>query len=215
MPQPLSSFDRKAEFKLAARSTSFGVRNPYFEQHGAIATAAMEAIVEWGFIEFDIVMLFSQLCGGPQQDAFKVYAALKGDGPKAAALLAIIEDKFIDRDKEIFHVVRSWSKVCENKRNQIVHHVWGTIESRTDAVVLVEPMDYFLRTGDLDKSKVMVWTEKDFKDAAQQCRRLSVCYHALSDLKHPEDRDFVFKLLLKIPEIEARLRHLRKRKART
>jgi hypothetical protein len=175
MPQPLSRFDSKAEFTLAARASSYGVRNPYFANHSAIATAAMEVIVEWGFIEFDIVMLFSHLCGGPHQDAFKVYAALKGDGPKSAALLAIIEDKFIERDKEVFHVVRSWSKTCENKRNHIAHHVWGTITGRTDAVVLVDPMDYFLRTGDLALSKVMVWTDNDFADAAQQCRSLSVC----------------------------------------
>lgn len=207
MPQPLSRVANKSLYHFASRQASYGVRQPVFRGHEKFGLLAMECLAEWAYVEMDIVMLFSRLSGGPMRDAFQIYAALDGDGPKGAVLNAMAQLKIRPNDLALFHAVRKLSRSCRDGRNKIAHWTWGFFSERDDAILLVHPIDLINRTTDLDLSKVEVWFVNDFTDLAQRMRVLGTCYSLMSSLSRGDhrERDETAELLSRTPEIQALL----------
>ena len=113
MPQPLSKVDPNADgttFSLGSSSASYGKRNSAFRLAPTFASLGMEVVVEWSHVEMDITMLFARLCGGPQQDAFQLYAELTSSGPKTAAFLRMAERHIEEAYRDVFHAARTFSK---------------------------------------------------------------------------------------------------------
>jgi hypothetical protein len=138
---------------------------------------------------------------------------------KQAGLFAAAKEHLSPERSSLLMAVVDVSKSSRDTRNAFAHHLWGSLNTRNNCVLLVHPKVIAKFTAEslawasagaqgprpeLNRSQVMVWNKQDFKDAAAAAAAAHDRIVRVSfTLEHPAERR-MRQSLLADPQIARR-----------
>lgn len=203
MPQPISRVSPNANIIIG----NSGDRP--ISRHPELAILAIEAISSWSNVEKFMLKTFVELLGGSKSLACDVYLSLQNQSAKTAAINAAA-DSVLRGKKELvlLKLILQLASSFSADRNKLAHWTWGESPNLPDAVLLVDPRTTI---DELDKTKVFVYKDKDFKSIMLKndklCGWLQSFKRILTD--HPANRDDeLYNRLCQEPLIQEKLNRL-------
>lgn len=187
MPQPLSRVHSDPDVRVTAAALS---SKPEF------ALMAMRVISLWAHIDGDTATIVSLLLKSDIATGLAMYEALSGGEARKAVLIAAAKEALPEWKYLILRAVLAIGKSSRSRRNDYAHGIWGYSEALPDAIILmpstvvtrfnisrrqVYTVDgaSIIRPEDMDRSKMMVHTERDFSAAVQEAEYLQLAYSYL------------------------------------
>lgn len=223
MPQPLSRFDPKLGFVIGAGNAPHDPR---------MAASVLAVINLWSQIEYNYAAILSRIARADATTVQAVFQSMVSGEARQAALFAAAKEKRTPEEASLIMAVVDSTKASRKARNAFAHHIWGSLNTRPDCVVLMHPKalaknsaqwaEWSLRHPEgvtfplpdgtpmpefppaLDRSEIMVWRQPDFDTEVQS----AVVAHdrivqLLFSLDHPV-ADHRRQALLADPQIERR-----------
>lgn len=190
MPQPLSKVAPRAMLVMGGSSLRPLQHNP------PLGVMAMEAIISWSNVEAFLLDLYLQILGGPQSLAAISYLSLDTKGPKTAALKAAAQAALDEASYKLLDALLKRVNQAGKSRDKLAHWKWGYSPELPDAFMLAGPRSNLKdfrsgQGGDYDRSKVIVFKQRDFEDIINEndllCRMSSKLLFIL--VKHPVNLD--------------------------
>lgn len=227
MPQPLSRVKPDADIRVRAAALP-----PKF------CVYITRTITAWAYNDHLLANMLCGFLNAEYEVVAAMYQSLVSGEARRAALYAAAKAAVPQHLNLIIATIQS-TKVSREERNHFAHHIWAISEQLPDAMILVDPAtltepDVKLRAmaekgllkptitpvGNLnridfppmpvlDRSKMMVYREKDFKDAATNAETCSVVFQALmraTNRTAPDEQER--QLLLGEPRIARALARL-------
>lgn len=133
MPKPYTAIPNDAY--------AFGIHamkaRPTLAQHMA------NIIQESSMANIQLANILSLIAHIDARPAITMYAAIRNDGARDAALRAVGEEMLQDdiKKRELAKILKKFSK-CEEKRNLIAHGVWFASKLSTDVLLYLDPAEY-------------------------------------------------------------------------
>ena len=169
MPQPLSRFDPKLGFVLASGNS------PHDPQ---MAQSVLTVINLWSQIDYNYGYILARIAKADPETITAVFQAMISGEARKGALFAAAKVQLSAEQAALVMAVVESTKVSRKTRNEFAHHLWGSLNSRPDCVVLAHPKDLAAYTAkmvalsgtrkerpELDRSQIMVWRQPCFDEA--------------------------------------------------
>jgi hypothetical protein len=207
MPNPLSSVNPGANVLIG----NVGPGASALAQRPLLALKAILVIESWANVEGFMLRLFAALLGGSESMAAEIYLRLDTKGPKSAAINAAADFAFKSRPelKKLLTAIQQIEKTNGSMRDRVAHWTWGHSPELPQALLLVDPRAII--GINMDRSKVLVYNERDFDDIIAANNRL--CGYAQQMqfivMGHVGNEDnSIYDRLCNEPEIQDRLSRL-------
>lgn len=168
MPQPLSRFHPTLGATVALGKA------PHTPE---MAVAVLGVINFWAQIDYNYGSILARVAKADPVTVTAVFQATISADARKSAMIAAVQEKLTLEEASLILSVIEASKPSRDLRNEFAHHVWGSLNTRSDCVLLVNPrtlakfnaaMTAWRGEGprpELDRSKVIVWRQKDFDTA--------------------------------------------------
>ncbi|MBD3732960.1 MAG: hypothetical protein IE934_09620 [Sphingopyxis sp.] len=192
MPQPLDRVHPAPTISVTPSALS----NSAYAGHVAFVIAT------WAHIDGDVGSLLARMLKADIATGTAMYLALIGGEARKAALAAAAKEALPPWQQHLLSAVIKATKPSRDQRNSFAHHAWGTADELPGTLLLMHPRvvvesnvsrrqahiienTRIIRPIDLDRSRIMVFREKDFADAqrmALQATRLwNLLYMVIGD----------------------------------
>jgi hypothetical protein len=177
-PQPLSKVRAKAY-------PVFGHAAMWMRPQLAVHIA--ETIAAWAQVEVVLGRVLAVLLGSDASAALAMHATLNGFRARVDSLEAAARSKMPPEDFELFQVTLTAIGKAADRRHEFAHWLWGFCSEVEDALLLIDPRDYWKRVGEsqeeaerrqleageplflfppnADLNRVLVYREKDLLEA--------------------------------------------------
>jgi hypothetical protein len=127
-PQPLLSVRRDATLSVDPLA---------LREHPALSLYIAEITATWAQIDCNLGVILARMLGAAARPSMAMYSALTGASAQRAALRAAAEASLLPAHLEVFKIILLLAKRLGNKRNQIVHGLWGASPQVPHALVLI------------------------------------------------------------------------------
>lgn len=173
MPQPLSSIPGNLGFVLASGNTP---------HNAEMASAVLAVINLWSQIDYNYGVLVARIARADPVTVTAVFQTMISTEARQAALFSAAKEKLTPEQASLIMAVIDTFKTSKNTRNAFAHHLWGSLNTRPDCVVLAHPKTIARYTAqmtawsgngpvpDFDRSEFMVWRQPDFDEAVAAAR---------------------------------------------
>lgn len=182
MPNPLSKVTPQGELWFSA-----GVlRNSSFSPEVA------HTIALWAHIDGDLATILSKMLKADIAVGSAMYMTLTGGEAKRSVLAAAAREALPGWHYNLLMAILQVTKPSRNQRNSFAHHIWGSCTELEDELLLTHPktivdsnVSHRQRVKELpggrgviapkliDRSKITVYREIDFKNAVTDAQKAS------------------------------------------
>lgn len=139
-PQPLSKVRRSAV--------------PLFGYHALgrrpqLAIRVVETVAAWAQVEVALGLTAATLLGANASTVMAMHASLNGFQPRADSLLAAARTRLPERDGDLFEATLGVIRKAATRRHEFAHWLWGYCDELPEALLLVEPKEYWARSAEV------------------------------------------------------------------
>lgn len=215
MPQILSRVTTKGNIEVGAHLLAHRTQ---------FTTHITEVIAHLSHIDGDWGTIFSTLLKSDIVVGTAAFQAFSGLNARQTALYAVADKALRTWERIALQAVWNQTKAARNTRNDFVHHVWGTNSELPQALLLMDSsvvVDFnisrrqrvevksdgsgIIRPQALDRSKIFVYREGDFKRAVDEARKAAYVARLLYPVLKPHrqtEREKARRELLSEPRFQ-------------
>lgn len=214
MPQPLSSFDRS----LKRRALIYTSSTATIRERPKHALLAMTVVAKASSQDAYLSSMLITFLGSNAKPTFAMFDAIHQTA-KSAALKAAAKSVLSAEDHDVFSVILAATKAADKHRNRLAHWIWAYSEDIEDGILLIDPpdnFDFLVRIGDildtppphpyvdLDKSKILVYSESDLITAIDEYEEVSEWTLSFNIHVHPtlKKDDIRFRMMQLEPRFQ-------------
>ena len=197
-----------------------------------MAAAVLGVINLWSQIEYNYAAVLTKIARADPITVQAVFQSMISGEARQAALFAAAKERLTPEQSSLIMAVIDTTKTSRNARNAFAHHIWGSINSRPDCVILVHPKTMAKHSAQwaewslqhpngvtfplpdgipmpqfpppLARSEIMVWRQRDFDTELKAAQRAhDHVVQLLFTFDHPA-ADQRRAALLADPQIERR-----------
>lgn len=221
--QPLSKFSK-------GKGLTFGPPSSWKRPN--LMKYVMLVIEYWSTTEMRLLLILRYCLGGDPTLAAEMLLAIENQSIQRTVIMTATKAVLPKQDWPIIEAAFMSMNTSRNVRNRFAHHIWGVADDMPDALLLLDPKDMAIVIAQvvkqaakekkagrtpapvdleniLDRSKVMVWREKDFKSECDTAYRAGTVIELISkfiyEIKNEKSADSIRQSLLSDPLIEQRL----------
>lgn len=226
MPQPLSRFNPTLGFVLGSGNTPHDSR---------MAASVLGVINLWSQIEYNYGAILTRIASADAVIVAAVFQSMVSGEARQAALFAAAKERLTPEQAGLIMAVIDSTKASRKARNAFAHHIWGSLNTRPDCVILVHPKTLAKNSAELaewglrypegiqfpppndaamppappqlERSEVMVWQQPDFDKEVEAAQ---IAHNRVVQLSFTFDHpaaDRRRRALLADPHIERRYNH--------
>jgi hypothetical protein len=174
MPQPLSQVDRKVGYVLGVGEVPFTA---------GIASLAFAVINLWAQIDAKLGSVIVSIMAADPEPALAMFTAVSSSEAKRDMLYAAADNSLSADAAALIKATVDSCKASRRERNSMAHDIWGRLNTAAAQPICVAAKDFAaheatshrIATGpsphnlvQLDRSKIMVWSQQDFIEAANR-----------------------------------------------
>jgi hypothetical protein len=222
--QPLSKFSK-------GKGLNFGPPSSW--KRPLLLKYVMLVIEHWSTTELRLLLILRHCLGGDPTIAAEMLLAIENQNIQRTVIMTATKAVLPKDDWPLVEAAFMSMNASRNVRNRFAHHIWGVADDMPDALLLLDPKDMAILMAQLvkqaainkmagkepapvdiddilDRSKVMVWREKDFQLECDIAHRASTITDVISKFifmtKNGQSADSIRQSLLSDPLIQERLR---------
>lgn len=221
--QPLSKFSK-------GKGLTFGAPSSWKRPN--LLKYVMLVIEHWSITEMRLLLILRYCLGGDPTIAAEILLAIENQGIQRTVIMTATKAVLPKEDWPIIEAAFLSMNASRTVRHRFAHHIWGVADDMPDALLLLDPKDMTIVMAQLvkqaainkkagrepkpvdiddilDRSKVMVWRERDFQLECDTAHRSSLITEVISQFifltKNGQSVDSIRRSLLSDPLIQQRL----------